>query len=194
MPASSTSTRQSKTVEYLNDYYLLPTFSSPNDIPNDTLLTHTLRWLILDSGLRRWVFNTNDVDKAAKKLFGPNLKELEHHELENFFWWDSALGEYEIIPHEKDCTGKTYVINRETTKDQFMIDVVHLNLVFKWNKDDDGYHHEINDDNGHLLGIAWGDESVNIDQKTLMKLPRRRYIFTVPADGSFYLAQSLKSQ
>ena len=140
-----------QTLEYLNDYYLLPTFSNPNDIPNDTLLVYTLRWLIRDSGLRRWVFNTVDVDEAAKKIFGPRLKELEHHEIE-LFWWDAARGEYEIIPHEKDCTGKTYIINTETTKDQFVIDVVHLKLDFYWDEDDEGYHHEIYDDNGHLLG------------------------------------------
>lgn len=180
-----------QTVGYLNDYYLMPVFSNPNDIPNDTLLTHTLWWLMVDSGQRRWVFNTADVDEAAKKIFGPNLKELEHHEIE-LFWWDAARGEYEIIPHEKDCTGKTYIINKEATKDQFLIEVVHLRLDFFWNDDDDGHHHDIYDDNGRFLGSVSGDESVNYDQETIMKLPRRRYIFTVLADGSFYLARSLK--
>lgn len=180
-----------QTVEYLNDYYLLPAFSNPNDIPNDTLLTHTLQWLILDSGMRRWVFNTADVDEAAKKIFGPRLQKLEHHEID-LFWWDAARGEYENIPHEKGCTGKTYIINKEATKDQFSIEVVHLRLDFFWNDDDDGHHHDIYDDNGRFLGSISGDESVNYDQETIMKLPRRRYIFTVLADGSFYLARSLK--
>jgi PAS domain-containing protein len=142
-----------QTLEYLNDYYLLPTFSNPNDIPNDTLLVYTLRWLIRDSGLRRWVFNTVDVDEAAKKIFGPHLKDLEHHELDWFFWWDDVRGEYENIPLGTGCMGKTYIINTETTIDQFLIDVVHLNVVFNLDEEDDSpLDHEIYDDNGHLLG------------------------------------------
>lgn len=179
-------------VKDFNFCFLVPPFSNPDEIPDDTLLEIVIIWQkLFFLRVDRTIFTAAEVEVAAKAIFGPDLKDMEHQEL-GLVWWDAALGEYEVRACQLGSWVETYIINTETAKDHFLIDVVHLKVVCDFS--DEATSHETYDDNGHLLGKYTVDEVENIAQATLLKLPRRRYIFTVCADGSVNLAQSLKLQ
>ena len=176
-------------VENFNHYFLVPPFSSPNDIPNDSLLELVIIWLVKYSGEEKYVFTAAEVEEAAKGLFGPDLRDLKHQEL-GFVWWDAAREEYEIIPLGLGSWVKTFIIDTKTAGGQYMIDAVHLRVVIDY----EGEEREVYDENGNLLGEFSYDELEAFTRETLLKLPRRRHILTILDDGSFHMVQSLKLQ
>ena len=174
-------------MENFNHYFLVPEFSNPNDIPDYNLLELVIIWLVKYAGEEKYIFTAAEVEETAKGIFGPDLRDIEHQEL-GFVWWDADRQEYEIIPLGLGIWVKTYIIDAEISGDQFIIDAVHLKVLCSY----DDETQEVNDENDRLLGHYTDDELEDLDQATLLNLPRRRHIFTVLADGSFYLAQSLE--
>lgn len=173
-------------VKDFNYPFLLPQFTNPNELDNELLLILMINWVQRYSGEVKYVISAEEVETAAAAVFGPKL-ELEHGE--NFLaYWNEERAEYEIIPMGLDGSVMTFIIDCQEEPGKYIVHAVHLMQIADWNEEDTCI---VEDDNGSVLGrYEWDQLESVFTAERLAQLPKRRYVFTVLPDGSYYMTES----
>jgi len=167
-------------------FFAIPVFSDPNELNNEILILYLFNW-IMRANQDVWDATAEEMEQAARDIFGPNIKALAH-ESSNWVEWDPQTQRYEVIPLGLGYSFMTHIVLPDTVNGYF-VDAVHLSGEIC----DENDEIEVYDEDGNLVGTYSFEELDDVDvfhQEMLSKLPKRRYVFTMRDDGGFYLIQS----
>jgi parallel beta-helix repeat protein len=170
-----------------------PVFNNPLELGNRDLLA-----ILITSGFTPFYYDKDtyttivkreDVEKTAKILFGPHIKEV-FHDSAAYYGWNSEKNQYEgrwdFGPPGEYAEMKVVAI--EENLREYILDVVYLTVIWEPYYDTGSY---IYDDNGNLVTHLYfkGDYS-----DYLPFMPKRHFILTKAGDGVYYISQHYKTE
>lgn len=176
-------------LEQLTYPFGIRVFEEPNDLPDEAIIWLMLSWIDRSSGGLDSI-SAQQVEDAAQRIFGPDLRGLVHTELDLAEWNPETL-EYQIIGMGLDAVSKAFVIDAEEASTKYIVDVVHLILWQDWEDDEDEMDVYDEEDN-HLGRFKYDELDSVLTDDYLNTLPKRRYEFSKQADGRFFLTKSYK--
>ena len=174
---------------------IFPEFYDPNnDIGNDELISLMIfngitpsSWGASDHITR---FAGEDVEWAAKTIFGPEINDITHKSVGQAIWKESEQ-EYHVHAFGPTSFIETHVISIVEESDRYIVDVIHLKYSFR--EDDDRLNEtNIYDEYGNHVVVLKGEE--NINESHLRGLPIRSYFLRKTDDGGFYISHSSKHE
>ena len=172
---------------------VMPCFTDSENLSDLELLEIATNWLHIHCYTHqheniRYKYTPAEIEPAVWGILGLAPKALQNQH-QTYFEWDPVKGVYERSTEGTDW--ETRILSTATKGSLYIVEATHFFF------DSDSLVTEYLDEDINIFLIReWGEDEVqtldvvrNIEEQVLLRLPRRRYVFQLQADGSYILKE-----
>ena len=141
------------------------------------------------------IIHGDDVQKAARRVFGPDLKNIEHRSVFPYDWHsDEHL--YRVVGFGPGSY--THVLTIDETETSYIVDVAHAIYYYGhcYGEEDCIPEFYVHDEFGNFIAdlaeydFSDYEDEIEVISEYLPQFPIRRYMLNKEQDGTFYIMKS----